>query len=50
MRTLEIQVTEGFDKLGDWMPREYDDDAFQFRLFRLHGSMCYHKEKKTGGK
>lgn len=48
MRTLQIPATEGFDKLGDWMPREFDDNTFRFRLFRLHGSMCYHKDRKTG--
>ena len=47
LETLQVRWTDGFDRLGEWLPREFDGD-YQFRLFRLHGSMCYLKDRQTG--
>jgi hypothetical protein len=42
-----VNLTDGFNRLGEWAASEYEEDH-SFRLFRLHGSMCYHKNKTTG--
>ena len=47
LETLQVNWTDGFDRLGEWLPRAFDED-YQLRLFRLHGSMCYLKDKQTG--
>ena len=46
LQKLRVTWTDGFDRLGEWLPSQFDED-FQFRLFRLHGSMCYIRDKET---
>jgi hypothetical protein len=43
MGEMNVTSTDGFDGHGLWKPELFERD-YHFRLFRLHGSMCYIKQ------
>ena len=44
VKKMQLSKTDGFDELTLWEPELFDKD-FHFRLFRMHGSMSYHRGK-----